>query len=1098
MESVAEPALAPEPSCQRTRVQVRDNDITVLYTPSAEAGPIVADIIFVHGLQGHPRKTWQAHADAATGKLSFFGLGKRKRGESGEASDAIFWPADLLPDDYTNLRILTYGYDSHVSHYFKGPANKLNLSQLGEGLLNRVVGERRRSKASGRAIVFVAHSLGGLLVKEALVESKKHGPDSPKIDVYKSTQGVVFFGTPHKGSNDAKWGLLLRSIASAAFDTNDKIIRTLEPDSELLDKLARDFQDIADEGKLKVCSLLESAGKTGLPIFNSKVVPDSSASFGSRKFEHQDYIEKNHMNMCRFVGKEDGGYSRFRDGLEFCVETQGGVLTEENTRQGLLRSLNYGEMLAREAQLVDANVNTLDWVWSLTTSPSSFSQWLSNGTGIFWIQGKPGSGKSTLMNYLKQHRRTRKFLTGAHCRHSIIIRFFFDFRARSGISNSFEGLLRSFLTQLTLEIPELSAHVAEFGHDPIAMLQPKTQQEFFWSTNNLRQALLSALRQCSTNILILIDGVDELEGTGRNMLDMVEFFQALASLDNVERRVKICIASRPHPLIVAAFNSSCGFKLQHQNDNGIKSYIHLRLKIVTQDPHSPSSFRSVLAQFGELIRKRSQGVFLWARFAVDEVLVGLAEGDEEEEIWARLQALPDELEEIYARIIKRTVLACGSSEETAIMLQIAYFTYRSLTLLEFFTVVQLSLGRPSLDDSFSCASFENRLRAKTGGLVEVVETKTTPHGEVKLIHETVRAYLNRRNRGSGVNLDYEAVGTPKEQIPAKDFDPHLLSSHNPGSQTIPSGRQNQEETPVNILDDLTPLGNMTWLTESFGSDHVWEESPQDGLLSSGIGIKLPALESSSDIDEIFSLNFSAGLFNDMGQGARGAETSIPSTTCVPSQVLQKRSKRRRPFITEARARTARTRKLHACINCKIYKTVCRTSDSDPGGRCLRRQASSPTIPRLPCLRSNITECQLNQYKCTVLDWADSLRPKERFEISRQIPSLDDKYAMTLALKTSYGPPLSIKMQALTLDDQVEDVRPEVVLLNTLGIESLEQATPAAASWIDECLDAYFEGTLDSIDQTARLCFQAAREGVKDTEASDNLYFHGLYTLLTAI
>ena len=103
------------------------------------------------------------------------------------------------------------------------------------------------------------------------MESKKQGFQSNKSDVFKSTRGVVFFGTPHKGSNDAKWGQLIRSIASAAFDTNDKIIRALEPDSELLDKLARDFQDILDEDNLKVCSLLESAGKTGLPVFNGKV-----------------------------------------------------------------------------------------------------------------------------------------------------------------------------------------------------------------------------------------------------------------------------------------------------------------------------------------------------------------------------------------------------------------------------------------------------------------------------------------------------------------------------------------------------------------------------------------------------------------------------------------------------------------------------------------------------------------------------------------------------------------------------------------------------------------------------------------------------------
>jgi hypothetical protein len=55
--------------------------------------------------------------------------------------------------------------------------------------------------------------------------------------------------------------------------------------------------------------------------------------------------------------------------------------------------LQYEEMLAREAQLIDANVTTLDWIWLLPAGPSSLSQWLSAGTGIFWIQGKPGSGK---------------------------------------------------------------------------------------------------------------------------------------------------------------------------------------------------------------------------------------------------------------------------------------------------------------------------------------------------------------------------------------------------------------------------------------------------------------------------------------------------------------------------------------------------------------------------------------------------------------------------------------------------------------------------------------------------------------------------------
>jgi hypothetical protein len=40
------------------------------------------------------------------------------------------------------------------------------------------------------------------------------------------------------------------------------------------------------------------------------------------------------MNMCRFAGRDDGGYNRFLYGLDFCVDQSAGVLTENNMRQG--------------------------------------------------------------------------------------------------------------------------------------------------------------------------------------------------------------------------------------------------------------------------------------------------------------------------------------------------------------------------------------------------------------------------------------------------------------------------------------------------------------------------------------------------------------------------------------------------------------------------------------------------------------------------------------------------------------------------------------------------------------------------------------------
>jgi hypothetical protein len=414
---------------------------------------------------------------------------------------------------------------------------------------------------------------------------------------------------------------------------------------------------------------------------------------------------------------------------------------------GLLHSLKFDGMSARESQLIVANADSLDWVWSLPPGHASLTSWLSNRSGVFWIHGKPGSGKSTLMNYLKDHPKTEHYLNKASDRDWVVLRFFFDFRARNGVANDFNGLLRLFLYQLALKVPGLSPSIAKFGK--MDMLQPEAQQELHWTPAKLREALLCGLKTCSMNICMLIDGLDEFEGTGKNMMDMIECFQQIDSLDNDHRRMKICIASRPDPLIVTAFGASSGFKLQDYNDRGINLYISNRLKIAAQDPDTPAYTESHLAEFSDEIATRAHGIFLWARFATDELIEGMADGDELSELRARLQALPEELEAIYARILKRTIEKCGDSQEMSVMLQIAYFTLRSLSLQQFFDVFQLSMRKQVSWGSNSLAAFEKRIRAKTGGLVEVTGGLK---GKVKLIHETVRAYLDSLGKRSNLPL----------------------------------------------------------------------------------------------------------------------------------------------------------------------------------------------------------------------------------------------------------------------------------------------------------------------------------------------------------
>ncbi|KAJ5175660.1 uncharacterized protein N7482_001537 [Penicillium canariense] len=98
-------------------------------------------LIAVHGLNGHREQTWTA-------------------------SNQINWLRDLLPSDIPNARILTYGYDARTHG-----TNDLTAQFLYEHaitFLGKLCIFRRNTKAKKRPIIFLAHSLGGILVKSHL------------------------------------------------------------------------------------------------------------------------------------------------------------------------------------------------------------------------------------------------------------------------------------------------------------------------------------------------------------------------------------------------------------------------------------------------------------------------------------------------------------------------------------------------------------------------------------------------------------------------------------------------------------------------------------------------------------------------------------------------------------------------------------------------------------------------------------------------------------------------------------------------------------------------------------------------------------------
>lgn len=99
----------------------------------------------------------------------------------------------------------------------------------------------------------------------------------------------------------------------------------------------------------------------------------------------------------------------------------------------------------RQATIRTAHTDTYKWLfekeeYKTWRDPSCFS--LHNG--LFWIGGKPGAGKSTLMKAALQH--------GMDTLEDVILSFFFSARG-SQLEQSAEGMYRSLIHQLLDKIP---------------------------------------------------------------------------------------------------------------------------------------------------------------------------------------------------------------------------------------------------------------------------------------------------------------------------------------------------------------------------------------------------------------------------------------------------------------------------------------------------------------------------------------------------------------------------------------------------------------------------------------------------------------------
>ena len=335
---------------------------------------------------------------------------------------------------------------------------------------------------------------------------------------------------------------------------------------------------------------------------------------------------------------------------------------ESSIGKWILDSLGFATMKNRQEEVAQAYHTTFEWIFEeprKETTPlpwTNFVEWLRHGDGIYWVNGKAGSGKSTLMKYIYNDNRTSQILSQWSGSIPILVATFFFWNSGTREQRSQIGLLRSLLFQILHHRPTLIHQIFPEEHAMLRDQLPSAVRDYprhAWSLRRLQDAVrrLVEMEDLQLKICLFIDGLDEFEGNDdqNDRQYLIELFRSLASSPSI----KICLSSRPLLIFEESFRESPGLRLQDLTSGDIRRFVTDRLSNNSRMRQIADNEPLQRHDFEKEICKKAQGVFLWVKLVVRSLLDGVSNSDRMADLRARLEVLPADLEELYHHMLAK-------------------------------------------------------------------------------------------------------------------------------------------------------------------------------------------------------------------------------------------------------------------------------------------------------------------------------------------------------------------------------------------------------------------------------------------------------------
>ncbi|TGO71041.1 hypothetical protein BELL_0627g00030 [Botrytis elliptica] len=256
------------------------NGITTLYSSD---DPEV-DVCAVHGLNGNAFESWVA------------------------TKNQKMWLRDILPlsKPFDKARIMTFGYSSRLCDR----GNLSGITVWSQDLLRSISSLRKTKKERERPILFVCHSMGGLVARQAMVELDKYGSQSEYNGISPAKCALLFLSTPHSGSLEADWSDFLTDIAQLTMGVRKEIVKTLGSFNPMSTESQREFMNMNIIPPFD--AFFETRVTSVARIIHRQIVTQQSASLSNCTAKGMPDVD--HNTICKFESKF-GGFEQVADKL---------------------------------------------------------------------------------------------------------------------------------------------------------------------------------------------------------------------------------------------------------------------------------------------------------------------------------------------------------------------------------------------------------------------------------------------------------------------------------------------------------------------------------------------------------------------------------------------------------------------------------------------------------------------------------------------------------------------------------------------------------------------------------------------------------------